>query len=113
MEKERGVSSTIFKFILQQQQQQQQQGRYKMNGIEEMWLDRHETNMGRTKGLHEEQKVTQEQGITVGFSLNHVQCNLAPSSDEALKREVQIAKKISGRRAIQKARRTTIKIGRK
>lgn len=86
-----------------------------MTGTEQMWLNRHEANMGRTKGLHEEQKVTQEQGITVGFSLNHVQCSLAPCSDDALKREVEIAKKISGRKALQRARRTNtnIKTGRK
>ena len=86
-----------------------------MNGNERMWLDRHEANMGRTRGLHEEQKVTQEQGITVGFSLNQVQCGLAPSSDEALEREIALAKKISGRKAIRRARATTktILIGRK
>lgn len=86
-----------------------------INGNELQWLERCEANMGRTRGLHEEQKVTQEQGITVGFSLNQVQCSLAPSSDEALKREIALAEKISGKEAVRRARNTTrtIMIGRK
>lgn len=64
-----------------------------INGNEMSWLDNHEANMGRTRGLHEEQRVTQEQGIRTGFSLNQVQCNLAPSSTNAIMREVEAARK--------------------
>ena len=63
-----------------------------INGNEQMWLNRHEANMGRTRGLHEEQRVTQEAGISVGFSLNQVQSRLAPCSDRALKRLIRKAK---------------------
>ena len=46
-------------------------------------------NLGRTIGLVEEQKASQEAGISIGFGKRGIECHLPPSDNRALRRLIK------------------------
>ena len=71
-----------------------------MNDTDNPYLQRQIDNLGRTIGLHEEQRASQEQGIRIGFRAE-LEPRLPPSDDAAMKRLIK---------RVQRKQRT-IKVG--
>lgn len=60
-----------------------------MEDTDNLFLQRLNDNLGRTVGLIEEQKASQEAGIRIGFGQRSIECHLPPSDDAAILRLIK------------------------